>query len=279
VIAWALASMAAASDGWWVSDPALQEPLRQALVEVWPERADSAVVRVGAPAGPGLSWDGAVLSGSDGERVRTAPAEEAAVAVLLARTWALPAGAEDRALGFLPSAPAQLPILEPPPEVEPRWRWRVGVSARTLVGQPRWLDGARVVAQLVPARGGFGVEAALGAAPEPSVALPERGGDVRDLWADRASVGVAGVAAPLRAGAVALRMVAGPELYWVEHWLYVDGRRRSATGWARVAGTAGLGVSIGLGRWTVVGTGIARASAGDGPTLDGGVELDLRYAP
>jgi hypothetical protein len=155
----------------------------------------------------------------------------------------------------------------------------VGLGARALVGQQRWIDGFRVVARWAPPTGGrTSVEVSAGASPTPSAALSASDGAVADRWADRATLG-AGIAwSPAAVGPAALRLVAGPEVRWTEHWLYYDRKRVSASGWPRVAGIGGAGAAVRIGRWEVVVTGFGRASSGEGPVLDGGGEIELRYA-
>ncbi|MEZ4235358.1 MAG: hypothetical protein R3F59_04205 [Myxococcota bacterium] len=284
MIGWLALAAQAAPTAWWVPDEALAPPLQAALDEAWP--GAEVEIRVGPlpPSGPpARAWDGAALIVWDGARARRAPADDADVAVLLARTWALPAASEPTAYAFLPAPPPPppapppppLPILDDPPPSGPAWS--LGLGTRTLSDQPRWVDALRVVGTL--GDGPVALQAAVLAAPEPGRGLTvsdDPGSEATTPWTDRLGLGVSAAITPVGIGPVSLRAVAGPEVRWTEHWLYYQGQR-SSNGFFRAAAVGGAGLAVTLGRVELAATGLVRLSTGQGPPVDGGVDVDLRY--
>lgn len=277
----AILASAWAADTWWVADEGSRVALEAALEETWPERDIEVVVGARPESAMGTSWDGRLLLSYGEGGVRHADVDDATVAALLARSWALPAGpsAPER---YLPSAPV-LVNLDPPEVVPPkeelhdRFRLSSGLGARGSIGQPRPVEGLRVVNELAR-RGvivqsdvffGMSLRWASGALEN-----DKSEGSVVVVPMDRAT---AGLSLGLQSqGTVAFRVLAGPEVRFVEDWLFFRGEAAEAAPSVALGGRLGAGADWDIGRFVVGPVAYVRGSTA-APVVSAGASLDLRY--
>lgn len=268
---------AGAADTWWVPDPEDAAALETSLATAWPERAVEVIVGPRPPDALGTVWDGQLLVSYGPDGVRHADVEDATVAALLARSWALPElpAATERYLPEAPPPPPPPVVRAPEPEVRDRFRLSTGLGTRGAVGQVRPLEGVRVVNEL-GRRGifvqndvflGLNLQASNGRTPNGE-------GVVFVVPLDRLTVGLA--AGLETRGAFALRVLAGPELQFVEQWLYYEGYTWESTRDRALGMRIGAGADWDLGRFVVSPMAWARASTLD-PVISGGGTLDLRF--
>jgi hypothetical protein len=271
-----------AADTWFVPDRSHAEVLEDALASQWPGRAAEVVVGPAPADAPGARWDGLELVVVAPDQVRAAPAETATDAVLLARTWTLPADP----LGgdvFLPELPLE-PIVdeghpENPSAAGPVRDLQLGVGLREALFTAN--SGVRLVGGYNHRRNTFEL---VGFVPVGTawqvdhLANPDDDGAV---WADRATLGLLiGRAWALERGNYrgAYRVAVGPELGWVERWRLRDAWRRTATAGLEPAALVSGGFSCPVGPVDLVLAQLFRVSFQTGPILESATTLDVRVS-
>lgn len=136
MIAWMTAAHAA--ELWFVPEPELAEAVREATAEEWPQVEHQVVVGPRPEEADGWSWDGAVLSVVAGTTRRSGPADDADVAVLLARTWAIRTESPswEQWVPDLHPAPPPPPDPGPPPPSAPPATLAALLGLRSGIAQP-----------------------------------------------------------------------------------------------------------------------------------------------
>jgi hypothetical protein len=267
-----LASFALAAETWWVPDRAAADAL-SAATEVWPSVEH--VIHVGEvpPDADGWRWDGRTIAVRAGDVQRAAPADDARVAVLLGRTWALHAETPgfESFVPAIPTPPPPAPVAE---EVSPP-RFVIGgrLGTRTGFAEPSAIQGVRVaytmerghVWSALDVYGGFGIPGRAGA----TVFGAADGVDVVhfDRVAGGLDIGWRGLGRRYVSGWV------GPQVRSVQNVLFEDRLLLTEYASTHFAIEAGAGVGLDGRRARVDLAGWARWTAG--LPLATGVQLDL----